>query len=65
MSDQRQKTQMQLAFDEADRGEAPKDLGQGTELLTAKRTAESPVIGESLMEEVCERENCKQALARV
>jgi RNA-directed DNA polymerase len=26
---------------------------------------ESPAIGERLMEEVCEQENCKQALARV
>jgi RNA-directed DNA polymerase len=32
---------------------------------TAKRKAESPAIGEPLMEEVCERENCKQALSRV
>ena len=34
-------------------------------MLTAKRGTESPAIGEPLMEEVCERENCKQALARV
>ena len=65
MSDKRQKTQMQLAFAEADRGEAPKGLRQGTESLRAKRGAESPAIGERWMEEVCERENCKQALARV
>ena len=38
---------------------------EGTESLTAKRRAESPAIAEQLMEEVCERENCKQALARV
>jgi RNA-directed DNA polymerase len=31
----------------------------------AKRREESPAIGERLMEEVCERENCKRALARV
>ena len=37
----------------------------GTESLTAKRAPESPAIGERLMEEVCERENCKQALTRV
>jgi RNA-directed DNA polymerase len=30
-----------------------------------KRGTESPAIGEQLMEEVCERENCKQALARI
>jgi len=38
---------------------------EGTESLTAKRGTESPAIDEQLMEEVCERENCKQALARV
>jgi len=38
---------------------------EGTESLTAKRGTESPAIGEQWMEEVCERENCKQALARV
>jgi RNA-directed DNA polymerase len=65
MSDKRQKNQLVLAFDEADRGEALKGLVGGTESLTAKRRTESPAIGEQLMEEVCERENCKQALARV
>ena len=39
--------------------------GEGTESLAAKRRTESPAITERLMEEVCERENCKQALARV
>jgi RNA-directed DNA polymerase len=39
--------------------------GEGTESLAAKRRTESPAITEQLMEEVCERENCKQALARV
>jgi len=38
---------------------------EGTESFTAKRKSESPAIDEQLMEEVCERENCKQALARV
>ena len=38
---------------------------EGTESLTAKRGTESPAIGEQLMEEICERENCKQALKRV
>jgi RNA-directed DNA polymerase len=65
MSDKRQKNQLSLAFAEEYRGEAPNDLGGGTESLTVKRKAESPAIGEQLMEEVCERENCKQALARV
>ena len=65
MSDKRQKNQLLLAFAEEDRSEAPKGLGEGTESFTAKRGTESPAIGEQLMEEVCERENCKQALARV
>src|ERR1700726_2006493 len=77
MSDRRQKNQlahsesvvrnqhMVLAFDEEYRGEAPNGLAGGTESLAAKRGTESRAIGERLMEEVCERENCKQALARV
>jgi RNA-directed DNA polymerase len=65
MSDKRQKNQLVLAFLEEARGEAPSPSQEGTESLTAKRGAESPAIGERLMEEVCERENCKQALARV
>jgi RNA-directed DNA polymerase len=36
----------------------------GTESELAKRRAESPAT-EQWMEEVCERENCKQALRRV
>src|SRR3954447_1304757 len=65
MSDKRQKNQLVLAFVEEDRGEAPKGLVEGTESLAAKRGTESPAIGEQLREEVCERENCKQALRRV
>lgn len=65
MSDRRQKNQLYLAFPAAARGEASPTARQGTESLAAKRTAESPVLGESLMEVICERENCKQALARV
>jgi RNA-directed DNA polymerase len=65
MSDKRQKNQLVLAFLEESRSEAPTASGEGTESLTAKRRAESPAIGEPLMEEVCERENCEQALARV
>jgi RNA-directed DNA polymerase len=65
MSDRRQKNQLELAFEEEYRGEALNGLGKGTESPTVKRRAESPAIGEQLMEEVCERENCRQALARV
>jgi hypothetical protein len=55
MSDKRQKNQLVLAFLEVSRSEAPTASGEGTESLTAKRGAESPAIGEPLMEEVCER----------
>ena len=65
MSDKRQKNQLVLAFADESRSEAPRVSGEGTESLAAKCRTESPAIGEPLMEEVCERENCKQALQRV
>lgn len=65
MSDQRQNNQLVLAFMEESRSEAPRASVEGTESLAAERKAESPAIFEQWMEEVCERENCKQALARV
>jgi RNA-directed DNA polymerase len=65
MSDKRQKNQLVLAFAEEDRSEAPTASVEGIESLAANHQSESPAIGEQLMEEVCERENCKQALARV
>ncbi|MGD0868593.1 MAG: group II intron reverse transcriptase/maturase [Bryobacteraceae bacterium] len=65
MGDKRQKNQLVLAFMEEDRGEAPKGLAGGTESSAGKRGTESPAIAEQLMEEVCERENCKRAWKRV
>jgi RNA-directed DNA polymerase len=65
MSDRRQKNQLKLAFMAEDKGEAPRAAEEGTESPVAERRAESPATTEQLMEEVCERENCKQALARV
>ena len=65
MGDQRQKNQLELAFTDESRSEAPRVSAEGTESLAAKRSAESLAIGERLMEEVCERDNCKRALARV
>jgi RNA-directed DNA polymerase len=65
MDDKRQKNQLVLAFMEEDRGEAPKGLQEGTESSVGERGTESPAIAEQLMEEVCGRENCKQALKRV
>ncbi len=64
MKDKRQNNQLELAFLEEGRSEAPRASEGGTESVMAKRNAESPAQ-EQLMEEVCERENCKQALARV
>jgi RNA-directed DNA polymerase len=65
MGGKRQNNQLMLAFMTEDRGEASRAVIEGTEASTAKRGIESPAIGETLMEEVCERDNCKQALARV
>jgi RNA-directed DNA polymerase len=64
MSDKRQNNQLVLAFAEMSRSEAPRDSVAGTESFAAKREAESPAR-EQLMEEVCGRQNCRQALARV
>jgi len=66
MSDERQKTQLRLAFDQEGRSEAPRASDEGTETRTAKRMSESPASNdEQLMEEVCARDNCLQALKRV
>ena len=65
MSEKRQKNQLKLAFAETSRSEAPRDSVEGTETLMAKREAESMANSEQLMEEVCGRKNCQQALARV
>ncbi len=67
MNDKRQKNQLQrlLAFTEEGRSEAPRALREGTESFTADCATESPAGTEQLMEEVCGRENCRQALRRV
>src|SRR5437667_3035875 len=65
MSDKRPNNQLVLAFAEVSRSEAPRDSVAGTESFAAKREAESPASSEQLMEEVCGRKNCQQALARV
>lgn len=64
MNDKRPNNQLVLAFAEVSRSEAPRDSVAGTESFGAKREAESPA-NEQLMEEVCGRQNCRQALARV
>src|SRR5215469_7080650 len=68
MSGPRQKNQPEqgvLAFPVESRSDARKAIVQGTETLTAKRQSESLAGTERLIEEVCELENCKQALQRV
>ena len=65
--DQRQMNQLQqsLAFLEIRRSEALESSRRGTESSVAKHKTESPASSDQLMEEICEQENCKQALARV
>ncbi|MGA2418656.1 MAG: group II intron reverse transcriptase/maturase [Candidatus Acidiferrum sp.] len=65
MGDRRQKNQLELAFPAEDTSEALRSAGAGTESHAAERISESSAITEQLMEEVCQRENCKQALRRV
>jgi RNA-directed DNA polymerase len=68
MSGQRQKNRPEqevLAFPVESRSDAPKVAEKGTETPVAKRQSESLAGTERLMEEVCELENCKQALQRV
>lgn len=65
MDGKRQKNQLELAFMGKRRSEAPTSSMKGTEPAVALRQTESPTRTEQLMEEVCERENLKQALKRV
>ena len=67
MGDMRPKIQYQLplAFMTEGRGETPDADREGTESPTAKREPENPATGESLMEEVCERENLEDAWYQV
>jgi RNA-directed DNA polymerase len=68
MSEQRQKNRPEqevLAFPGESRSDAPKATEKGSETLMAKRKTESLAGTERLMEEVCELDNCKQALQRV
>lgn len=64
MDDKRQKTQVELALATKPTGEALKLRRKGTESLMTERETESLAEGQ-LMEQVCERENLKRALARV
>ena len=62
MGSKRQKNQLLLAFAEEGRGESPMAAAEGTELSVAKRDAQSPTQTDSLMEEVCKRDNLWKAL---
>jgi RNA-directed DNA polymerase len=65
MSGRQQKIQLELAFGGEGRGEAPTAPYKGTETLKAKPAPESPASDDNLMEEVCERDNLKEALKQV
>jgi len=65
MGRKRQKNQMLLAFMAESRDEFPRAATEGTELPVAKRNSESPTQTDSLMEEVCQRDNLWKALKRV
>lgn len=62
---ERQKSQMELAFDCVGKGEARRPTEEGTEATMAKSRTESSASTAEMMEEVCERENMKEALRRV
>ena len=61
----RQNLQGELDFSSAPRGEARQARREGAESLQAVHAIESPAGTNRLMEEVCERENLKEALRRV
>jgi len=64
-NDKRQNLQMKLDFPSAPRGEASQAGKEATESLPAAHGPESPASTNRLMEEVCERENLKEALRQV
>ena len=63
--DKQQNIQRQLDFSSALTGEARGVAGEETESSGATRGSESPARTDRLMEEVCERENLKEALRQV
>jgi RNA-directed DNA polymerase len=60
-----QNIQIELNFSSTPAGEACEAAREETELLPATNDPESPARTNRLMEEVCERENLKEALRRV
>ncbi len=65
MSGKRRKNQLLLAFMAESRSESPTAAAEGTEPRVAKQSSESPTRTDSLMEEVCQRDNLWKALKRV
>jgi RNA-directed DNA polymerase len=65
MGRKRQKNQMLLAFMAEGRDEFPTAAVEGTELPVATQDSKSPTQTDSLMEEVCQRDNLWKALKRV
>src|SRR3974390_1912647 len=63
--DKQQNIQMELDFSSARTGAARGVAGEETESLVATNGSESPARTSWLMEEVCERENLKEALQQV
>src|SRR5271166_1704410 len=63
--DKQQNIQLELDFSSALTGAARGDAGEETESLVATSGPESPARTNRLMEEVCERENLKEALRQV
>ena len=64
-NDERQNIQAKLDFSPSPAGEAREAGREGTEALSAVHGPESPASTNRLMEEVCERENLKEALRQV
>lgn len=62
---QRQEKQLRLAFETDGGNTLPAAAREGAEPVMATHDSESPAIKTLLMEEVCERENLKEALRRV
>jgi RNA-directed DNA polymerase len=65
MNDKRQNNQLQLAFMAEGRAESPRSVIEGTESSVVKSRAESPAKADTLMEEVLDPENLREALKRV
>jgi RNA-directed DNA polymerase len=65
MSGKRQNHQLELDFAAEGRSETPSAGSEGSETLAVNRVSESPAKTDTLMEEVLQRENLKEALKRV